>query len=96
MSEQEESEFLEPWARLAKEGRLLVLSPIRAALAQRLGRPVLASVVYRLLERHGRHPAGIAISGGGYGDSGKLLRRFVSPCRGLRDQIRAVDRLDRR
>jgi transposase len=64
MSEQEEGEFLEPWARLAKEGRVLVLSPIRAALAQRLGRPVPASVVYRLLERHGwrklapdtRHP----------------------------------------
>jgi transposase len=64
MSEQEERDFLEPWAKLAREGRVLVLSPIRAALAQRLGRPVPASVVYRLLERHGwrkvapdtRHP----------------------------------------
>ena len=43
---------------------MLVLSPIRAALAQRLGRPVAASVVWRLLARHGwrkvapdtRHP----------------------------------------
>jgi len=64
MSEQHEREFLEPWVELAKEGRVLVLSPIRAALAQRLGRPVAPSVVYRFLERHGwrkvapdtRHP----------------------------------------
>jgi transposase len=64
MTEQEEREFLEPWVKLAKEGRVLVLSPIRAALAQRLGRPVAPSVVYRFLERHGwrkvapdtRHP----------------------------------------
>ena len=64
MSEQQEQEFLDPWAKLAKEGQVLVLSPIRAALAQKLGRPVAASVVYRFLERHGwrkiapdtRHP----------------------------------------
>jgi len=56
---------LSPWAELAKEAGLLVLSPIRAALAQQLGRPVAASVVWRrLLARHGwrkvapdtRHP----------------------------------------
>ena len=43
---------------------MLVVSPLRAALAQQLGRPVAASVVYRLLARHGwrkvapdtRHP----------------------------------------
>ena len=64
MSEKQESEFLEPWAEQAKKGQVLVLSPIRAALAQRIGRPVAASVVYRFLERHGwrkiapdtRHP----------------------------------------
>jgi transposase len=64
MTEQQEREFLQPWAELAKEGRVLVLSPLRAALAQHLGRPVAASVVYRFLERHGwrkvapdtRHP----------------------------------------
>jgi transposase len=64
MSEKQEREFLEPWAEQAKKGQVLVLSPIRAALAQRLGRPVAASVVYRFLERHGwrkiapdtRHP----------------------------------------
>lgn len=64
MSEAEEREFLGPWAEQAKGGGVLVLSPIRAALAQKLGRPVAASVVYRFLERHGwrkvapdtRHP----------------------------------------
>jgi transposase len=64
MSPAQEREFLAPWAEQAKSGGLLVLSPIRAALAQRLGRPVAASVVYRFLARHGwrkvapdtRHP----------------------------------------
>jgi len=60
----EEEEFLAPWLEQAKAGGVLVMSPLRAALAQRLGRPVKASVVYRLLTRHGwrkvapdtRHP----------------------------------------
>lgn len=60
----EEIEFLEPWAERAKDAGLLVLSPIRAALSERVGHPVKASVVWRLLERHGwrkvapdtRHP----------------------------------------
>jgi len=64
LSEKQERAFLEPWAEQAKKGQVLVLSPIRAALAQLLGRPVAASVVYRFLERHGwrkiapdtRHP----------------------------------------
>ena len=64
LSVEQEAEFLAPWAEQAKEAGLLVLSPIRAALAQRLGRPVAASVVWRLLARHGwrkvapdtRHP----------------------------------------
>ena len=46
------------------QGGLLVVSPLRAALAQELGQPVAASVVYRMLARHGwrkvapdtRHP----------------------------------------
>lgn len=53
MTFDEEKEFLEPWAEQAKAGGILVVSVIRAALAQRLGRPVKPSVVYRLLERHG-------------------------------------------
>jgi len=61
---QEEVEFLQPWAEQAQAAGLLVLAPIRAALAQRVGHPVKASVVWRLLARHGwrkvapdtRHP----------------------------------------
>lgn len=64
MSEQEEQEFLRPWAEQAVAGGVLVLSPIRAALAQRLGRKIATSVIYRFLARHGwrkvapdtRHP----------------------------------------
>lgn len=64
LSLQGEREFLSPWATKAKDAGLLVLSPIRAALSQRLGRRVAASVVWRLLARHGwrkvapdtRHP----------------------------------------
>jgi len=64
MSAEEEREFLAPWEERVKSGGLLVLSPIRAALAQRLGRPVAESVVYRFLARNGwrkvapdiRHP----------------------------------------
>lgn len=64
LSVEQEVEFLAPWAEQAKAAGVLVLSPIRAALAQRLGRPVAASVVWRLLARHGwrklapdtRHP----------------------------------------
>jgi transposase len=64
LTQEEESEFLKPWLESAASGNLVVVSPIRAALAQRLGKPVKASVVYRLLARHGwrkiapdtRHP----------------------------------------
>jgi transposase len=64
MTEEQEREFLAPWIDLASKGQVLVLSPIRAALAQHLGRPVAVTVVYRLLARHGwrkvapdtRHP----------------------------------------
>jgi transposase len=64
MTLEEERDFLRPWAELSAEGGMLVVSPLRAALAQRLGRPVTHSVVYRMLARHGwrkvapdtRHP----------------------------------------
>ena len=64
MSLEEERAFLVPWAEQAKEGGVLVVSVMRADLSQRLGRPVAASVLYRLLARHGwrkvapdtRHP----------------------------------------
>jgi transposase len=53
LSPQAEVDFLEPWAKQARAAGLLVLSPIRAALAQRVGHSVKASVVWRLLSRHG-------------------------------------------
>lgn len=64
LSWEEERAFLAPWAEQAKEGGVLVVSVMRADLAQCLGRPVAASVLYRLLARHGwrkvapdtRHP----------------------------------------
>ena len=64
MSWKEECQFLQPWAERSSEGGVWVVAPLRAALAQRLGHPVAASVVYRLLARHGwrkvapdtRHP----------------------------------------
>lgn len=64
MSLEEERAFLDPWAEQAKEGGVLVVSVMRADLSQQLGQPVAASVLYRLLARHGwrkvapdtRHP----------------------------------------
>jgi transposase len=64
LTPEEEAAFLKPWLESAATGNLVVVSPIRAALAQRLGKPVKPSVVYRLLARHGwrkvapdtRHP----------------------------------------
>lgn len=64
MTVEEEKQFLAPWAEQAGRAGLLVVSPLRAALAERLGRRIAPSVVYRLLTRHGwrkvapdtRHP----------------------------------------
>jgi len=64
LSPADERVFLAPWSQASKAGGVLVVAPIRAALAQQLGRPVAASVVYRMLARHGwrkvapdtRHP----------------------------------------
>jgi transposase len=64
MSYQEEQDFLAPWVEKAAAGGILVVSPLRAALAQKLGRKVAATVLYRMLARHGwrkvapdtRHP----------------------------------------
>jgi hypothetical protein len=64
MSPEEENAFLQPWLEQAASGGMVVVSPIRAALAQHLKKPVAASVVYKQLARHGwrkvapdtRHP----------------------------------------
>lgn len=52
LTAEEEVEFLKPWAEQARNAGLIVLSPIRAALAQRVGHAVKPSVVWRLLARH--------------------------------------------
>ena len=64
LTPEEEGDFLARWQEESNAGEVLVASPLRAALAQRLGHPVAASVVYRMLARHGwrkvapdtRHP----------------------------------------
>ncbi len=65
MTLEEEKAFLAPWAEQARGAGVLVVSPLRAALAEKLGRKKVApSVLYRLLARHGwrkvapdtRHP----------------------------------------
>jgi transposase len=66
MSWAEEEAFLASWQAQAEQGELVVLTPLRAALNQKLGRRVKPSVVYRLVERHRwrkvapdtRHPKG--------------------------------------
>lgn len=50
---EEEEAFLRPWLEQAEKGGVLVVSPLRQALAEKLGQPVKPSVVYRLLARHG-------------------------------------------
>lgn len=52
MSWEEEEKFLEPWKKLSQGGGMIVVSPLRAALAQALGRPIAATVAYRMLARH--------------------------------------------
>lgn len=64
LSWDEEEAFLAPWVEPARQAGVLVVSPLRAALAEKLGRRIASSVVYRLLARHGwrkvapdtRHP----------------------------------------
>ena len=64
LSWEEEEAFLAPWLEPARQAGVLVVSPLRAALAEKLGRKIAPSVVYRLLARHGwrkvapdtRHP----------------------------------------
>jgi len=53
LSPAQEEAFLRPWEERAAEGGVLVVGPIRQALEARLGHPVAASTVYRLLARHG-------------------------------------------
>jgi transposase len=66
MKLEEEQSFLATWQAKAEQGQLVVVTPLRVALEEKLGRRVKPSVVYRLLERHHwrkvapdtRHPKG--------------------------------------
>jgi len=64
MTLEQEGAFLQPWAEQAQTAGMLIVGPLQAALAQKLGRQVRPSVAYRMLARHGwrkltpdtRHP----------------------------------------
>lgn len=85
MNLDEEKAFLKPWIKQAKEGGILVVSPIRAALAQKLGRKIAATVAYRMLTRHGwrkiapdtRHPKSDPVV---QQDWKKNFRKHWNPC----------------
>jgi len=49
----QEAEFLAPFFEQASEGGVLIVTSIKHALEQRLGRAVALSSVYNLLHRHG-------------------------------------------
>ena len=61
---EQEREVLAPFLKLAATGGVLVVAQIKAALDQRVGRPVALASAYNLLHRHGwrklvpdkRHP----------------------------------------
>ena len=52
MKIEEEQAFLADWKAKAEQGQLVVVTPLQAALEEKLGRRVKPSVVYGLLERH--------------------------------------------
>ena len=64
LSREEEAQFLAPFLEQAKVGGILVVSEIKQALDQRLGRVTALASTYNLLHRHGwrklapdkRHP----------------------------------------
>jgi transposase len=52
LSIEEEKEFLDPFIKQAKDGGILVVTGIHAALEARLGHKVSLASVYNLLHRH--------------------------------------------
>ena len=85
LTPEQEALFLQPWLKQAAAGGMLVVSPLRAALAQQLGQPVKPSVIYRLLARHGwrkvapdtRHPKNDPVA---QADWKKNSRKNWRPC----------------
>jgi transposase len=53
MTVEDEQEFLRDWEARATEGGVLSVTPIHAALVEKLGRSIPISTTYRLLARHG-------------------------------------------
>ncbi len=53
MTIEEERDFLRPWEARAIAGGVLSVSPVHAALVERLGHSIPISTTYRLLARHG-------------------------------------------
>lgn len=53
MTREEEEAFLAPFFEKASTGGILVVSEIKTALDERLGRPVALASAYNLLHRHG-------------------------------------------
>lgn len=53
MTFEEERDFLASWKEKAAQSGILTISPIHAALVERLGHVTTMSTTYRLLARHG-------------------------------------------
>jgi transposase len=53
MSPEEEQAFLSPWLEKTREGGVITVPPLHAALEEKLGRKLPPSTTYRLLSRHG-------------------------------------------
>lgn len=52
LSVAEEKEILQPFLKKAEQGKILIVSEIKSAYEKRVGHPVPASTVYRMLSRH--------------------------------------------
>jgi transposase len=83
---EEEQAFLATWRARAEAGELVVLSPLRAALSQQVGRPVAPSGVFGRAARH-RWGTGAPDPGNPKRDGGALavwkkkrFRRSWRPC----------------
>ena len=64
LTPEDETQLLAPFIGQARAGGMLQVAQVRSAYEQRVGQPVAASTIYRLLDRHGwrkvvprpRHP----------------------------------------
>ena len=93
LSFEEEEEFLAPWVQQAEAAGVLVVSPLRAALAEKLGRKIAPSVVYRLLARHGwrkvspdtKHPKSDPVAQAEWKKNSRSCWQVCSPPRQSKD-----------